>query len=108
MEKMLYSIGEVAEMFNVNVSKIRYWENEFDILNPKRNKKGNRLFTPTDIKHFHLIYYLVEERGMTLDGVKKKIKENKEDTENNFEIVLKLKSIRKQLIDIRNNMDTNK
>ncbi len=106
MEKMFYSIGEVADMFNVNISKIRYWENEFDILKPKRNKKGNRLFTPSDIKHFHLIYHLVEERGMTLDGAKKKIRENKEDTEYNFEIVLKLKNIKQLLSEIRDNIAT--
>ncbi len=105
MEKMFYTIGEVAEMFQVNVSKIRYWENEFDIIKAKRNKKGNRLFTPEDIKNFKLIFHLVEERGMTLEGVKRKIKENKEDTNNYFEVILKLKKIKQQLIDIRDNID---
>ncbi len=105
MEKMFYPIGEVAKMFHVNVSKIRYWEKEFDILKPKRNKKGNRLFTPEDIKHLHLIFHLVEERGLTLEGAKKKIKENKEDTMNNFEIVLKLKKIKEELLAIKANME---
>lgn len=94
VEKLYYSIGEVAKMFNVNTSLIRYWEKEFDIIKPHKNKKGNRLFTPEDINNFHIIYHLVKERGMTLAGAKKKLKENKEDTEHNFEVIKKLKDIR--------------
>ncbi|MCK5170665.1 MAG: MerR family transcriptional regulator, partial [Bacteroidales bacterium] len=87
VEKLYYSIGEVAEMFNVNPSLIRYWEKEFDIIKPKKNKKGNRFFTIEDIEHFHIIYYLVKELGLTLKGAQKKLKENKEGTMNNFEAV---------------------
>jgi len=103
-EKLYYTIGEVAEMFNVNVSLIRYWEGQFDVLKPKKNKKGNRLFTPKDIDNLHLIYHLVKERKLTLEGAKLKLKENKEDTLQNFEVIKKLKTIREQLIDIRDSI----
>ena len=71
-EKIYYSIGEVANMFNVKTSLIRFWENEFDIIKPHKNKKGNRLFTKQDIDNFHIIYHFVKERGLTLKGAKKK------------------------------------
>ncbi|MBA7532292.1 hypothetical protein ES705_24518 [subsurface metagenome] len=101
VEKLYYSIGEVASMFNVNASLIRYWEKEFDILQPTKNKKGNRLFTSKDIDNIFIIYHLVKERGMTLKGVKKKLKENKEDTINNVEVVKYLQNIKNLLIAIR-------
>ena len=100
VEKLYYSIGEVAKMFNVNTSLIRFWEKEFDIIKPKKNKKGNRLFTQQDIDNFHIIYHLVKEKGMTLKGAKKKMKENKEDTEHNFEIIRSLEQIREMLTDL--------
>lgn len=103
-EKLFYSIGEVASMFDVNTSLIRYWETEFDIIKPKKNKKGNRLFTAKDIENFHLIWHLVKERGMTLNGAKKKLKENRNETENNFELIIKLKEIRSVLNEIRNEL----
>ena len=101
IEKLYYSIGEVAEMFNVNTSLIRYWEKEFDVIRPKKNKKGNRFFTKDDIQNFHLIYHLVKERGMTLNGARMKIKENREDAENNLVVVSRLQDIRELLLDIR-------
>jgi DNA-binding transcriptional MerR regulator len=101
IEKLYYSIGEVAKIFDVNTSLIRFWEKEFDIIKPHKNKKGNRLFTQKDIDNFHLIYHLVKERGMTLKGAQKKLKENKEGTENNFEVVKRLKEIRQVLVDIK-------
>jgi len=104
IEKLYYSIGEVSEMFNVNTSLIRYWEKEFTIINPKKNKKGNRLFTQTDVDNFHLIYHLVKERGMTLAGAKHKLKENKEDTLNNFEVIQSLKEIKQMLLDIKEHL----
>jgi DNA-binding transcriptional MerR regulator len=104
VEKLYYSIGEVADMFDVNTSLIRYWENEFDVLKPKKNKKGNRLFTQKDIENLHLIYHLVKEKGMTLKGAQKKLKENKQDTINDFEIVKALKSVKQLLIEIRDNL----
>jgi len=104
IEKVYYSIGEVAEMFGVNTSLIRFWEKEFDIIKPKKNKKGNRLFTKQDIDNFHIIFHLVKERGMTLKGAQKKLKENKEDTINNFEVIKTLKNIRDMLVEIRDNL----
>lgn len=88
-------------MFKVNTSLIRYWEKEFDIIKPHKNKKGNRLFTPQDVNNFHIIYHLVKERGMTLAGAKKKLKENKEDAEHNFEVVKKLKDIKQLLEELK-------
>ena len=101
IEKLYYTIGEVAKMFNVNTSLIRFWEKEFDIIKPHKNKKGNRLFTPQDVENFHLIYHLVKEKGMTLKGANKKLKENKEDTLENFEIVKRLQDIRATLLEIK-------
>ncbi len=104
IKKLYYTIGEVSNIFNVNASLIRYWEKEFQIIKPKKNKKGNRLFTQKDIDNFHLIYHLVKERGMTLKGAKMKLKENKDDTLNNFEVVKTLKNIRKMLVDIKDSL----
>jgi len=101
IEKLFYTIGEVADMFNVNTSLIRFWENEFDIIKPTRNKKGNRLFTKQDVENFYIIYHLVKERGLTLDGAKKKMKENKDDTINNFEIIKSLQNIKELLLEVR-------
>lgn len=80
-ERLYYSIGEIAEMFKVNTSLIRFWENEFEILQPKKNKKGNRLFTPEDLNNLKIIFHLVKERGYTLEGAKKKLAGNKNDIE---------------------------
>lgn len=104
IEKVYFSISEVADMFKVNASLIRFWEKEFEIIKPFKNKKGNRLFTKKDIENFHLIYHLVKERGMTLAGAKKKIRENKEDVDNNFEVVSKLKEIKALLTEVRDMM----
>jgi DNA-binding transcriptional MerR regulator len=101
VEKLYYTIGEVARMFDVNTSLIRFWEKEFEIIKPKKNKKGNRLFTQMDIDNFHIIFHLVKENGMTLKGAKKKMKENKDDTEHNFEIVKSLESIKEMLLEVK-------
>ena len=106
VEKLYYSIGEVAEMFDVNTSLIRFWEKEFDVIKPHKNKKGNRMFTPKDIENFDLIYHLVKEKGMTLKGAQKKLKENRDDTIHDFEVVSKLKEIRGLLIEVRDNIDS--
>ncbi|MEE2953651.1 MAG: MerR family transcriptional regulator [Bacteroidota bacterium] len=100
-EKLFYSIGEVAKIFDVNISLIRFWEKEFAILKPKKNKKGNRLFTKKDLDNLRVIYHLVKERGFTLSGAKKKIRENKEDSIDNIKIVSYLKDIREFLVDLR-------
>lgn len=103
-DKLYYTISEVADMFDVNTSLIRYWEKEFTIIKPKKNKKGNRLFTEKDIENFRIIYHLVKERGMTLKGAKRKLKENKDDTLNNFEVVKSLQDIKDMLLEIRDNL----
>ena len=102
--KVYYSIGEVANMFDVNASLIRFWEKEFDIIKPHKNKKGNRQFTKSDVDNFHLIYHLVKERGMTLKGAQLQLKDIKEETELRFEIIKKLKSIKEELISIKDNL----
>jgi DNA-binding transcriptional MerR regulator len=104
VEKLYYSIGEVAEMLEVPVSTVRFWENEFDILKPMKNKKGNRLFTPADIKNLRIIHHLVKEEGMTLAGVKKKLSEKWEEADYKFEINESLQKIKSILTDIRDNI----
>lgn len=103
-EKRYYAIGEVAKAFNVNTSLIRFWEKEFDILKPKKNAKGNRKFTPEDIKNLKFIYHLVKERGFTLEGAKTHLKEEKKKTLTNFEIISKLEGIKAQLIKLKNEL----
>ncbi|NQX77583.1 MerR family transcriptional regulator [Gilvibacter sp.] len=103
-EKRYYGIGEVAKAFGVNTSLIRFWEKEFDIIQPKKNAKGNRKFTPEDIKNLELIYHLVKERGFTLDGAKTHLKEHKRKTLDNFEIIRKLEGIKAELLKIKENL----
>lgn len=100
-EKRYYGIGEVARAFDVNTSLIRFWEKEFDALKPKKNAKGNRKFTPEDIKNLKLIYHLVKERGFTLEGAKTHLKESKQKTLDNFDIIDKLQRVRAELIKIK-------
>lgn len=100
-EKRYYSIGEVAAAFKVNTSLIRFWEKEFDVLHPKKNAKGNRMFTSDDISNLELIYYLVKERGFTLEGAKTHLKENKKQTLANFDIIRKLEFIKNELKKIK-------
>lgn len=99
--KLFYAIGEVAKMFNVNTSLIRFWEKEFDIIQPKKNKKGNRLFTQEDVDNFYIIFHLVKERGFTLQGAKTKLKQNKSETIENIEMVKALTKVRNFLIDLK-------
>jgi DNA-binding transcriptional MerR regulator len=103
-EKRYYAIGEVAKAFGVNTSLIRFWEKEFDIIKPKKNAKGNRKFTPEDIKNLKFIYHLVKERGFTLEGAKTHLKEEKKKTLDNFEIISKLEGIKNQLVKIKNHL----
>ncbi|MEM6864993.1 MAG: MerR family transcriptional regulator [Bacteroidota bacterium] len=100
-EKRYYGIGEVAKAFGVNTSLIRFWEKEFDVLQPKKNAKGNRKFTPQDIKNLQLIYYLVKERGFTLEGAKTHLKEEKQKTLTRFELIQKLQKVRAELLKIK-------
>jgi len=104
IEKVYYSIGEVAELFEVNTSLIRFWEKEFEILRPLKNKKGNRLFTRKDLDNLRIIYHLVKERGFTLQGARDKIKENKEDVLKKVETIDSLNRIRGFLLEIKEQM----
>lgn len=100
-DKRYYSMGEIAKAFDVNQSLIRFWDKEFDILKPKKNAKGNRMFTPEDVKNLQLIYHLVKERGFTLEGAKVHLKEGQKKTLDKFEIIRKLESVKTQLINIK-------
>ena len=97
-------MGEIATAFDVNQSLIRFWDKEFDILKPKKNAKGNRMFTPEDVKNLQLIYHLVKERGFTLEGAKVHLKEGQQKTLDKFEIIRKLESIKTQLLNIKNEL----
>lgn len=100
VEKLYYSIGEVSKMLNVPVSTVRFWENEFDILKPSKNKKGNRLFTQEDVKNLKIIYHLVKEQGMTLAGARKNLSENREEADFKYEINESLQNIKTILLEI--------
>lgn len=103
-DKRYYKIGEVAKAFSVNTSLIRFWENEFDVLKPKKNNKGNRLFTQDDLKNLKLIYFLVKEKGFTLEGAKNKLKESPEKITSNHNIIMRLEEIKNELIQIKNQL----
>jgi len=100
IEKLYYSITEVSKMFNVNSSLIRFWEKEFKEINPKKNKKGNRLFTKEDIETIRLIHHLVKEKRMTLEGARKNLK-NKKKIVDNLEIVKSLDNVKEKLLAIK-------
>lgn len=118
LTKLYYTIGEVADMFSVNTSLIRFWEKEFNLIQPKKSKKGNRMFTPKDIENFNKIYHLVKTNGYTLEGAKKALKSKqtatdpKESTnsnqqltetlEVNHSLVQKLEEIKQKLIRLKN------
>jgi len=104
MQKLYFTIGEVAGMFNVNASLIRFWEKEFDCIKPKKNKKGNRLFTSHDIENIRLIYHLVKEKGYTLQGAKEEIKLNRKEVENRLFLINTLQRNRELLISIRDKL----
>jgi DNA-binding transcriptional MerR regulator len=103
-DKRYYSIGEVAKAFGVNASLIRFWDSEFDILKPKKNAKGNRMFTPEDVKTLQLIFHLVKERGFTLEGAKTHLKEGQKKTLDKYDIINKLEAIKAQLLSIKNEL----
>lgn len=104
IEKLYYSIGEVSEMLGVPVSTVRFWENEFEVLKPMKNKKGNRMFTSRDIRNLKIIHRLLKEEGMTLQGAKKKIAGRWEDAEYKYEITESLQKIKELLIDLRDSI----
>ena len=105
-DKLFYSMGEVAEMFDVNTSLIRHWESQFSILRPKRNKKGNRLFSPEDVENLKMIYHLVKERGMTLEGAKKALRKapSESGVDRDAELMERLQRIRALLVEVREDL----
>ena len=104
--KLYYSISEVAKMFDVNESLLRFWEKEFPIIKPKKNAKGSRQYRKEDIENIRLIYHLVKEKGMTLLGARQKLKDNKEDTIQAIEIIDRLKEILEELLKMKKELDT--
>jgi len=106
LDKLYYSIGEVAKMFDANPSQIRYWEKEFPSIKPKKNNKGNRQFTKKDIETIKKIHFLVKDRGMTLDGAKKHLKSHtQEDGVSNFEVIKILQNMKKMVLEIKESLD---
>ena len=105
-DKLFYSMGEVAERFDVNTSLIRHWESQFSILRPKRNKKGNRLFSPEDVENLKMIYHLVKERGMTLEGAKKALRKapSESGVDRDAELMERLQRIRALLVEVREDL----
>lgn len=105
-EKLLYSMGEVSELFDVKPSLLRYWEEQFPTLKPKRNKKGNRLYSPQDVEQLKTIYHLVKERGMTIDGAKKALREQRKEgtVARNAQLMERLQRIRSLLVEVREDL----
>jgi DNA-binding transcriptional MerR regulator len=100
-DKLYYSISEVADMFSVNTSLIRFWEKEFSNIKPHKNKKGNRFFTKEAIEEIKLVYHLVKEKGMTLKGAQQKIKQNRGESMQETEAITRLREIRQLLLEIK-------
>ena len=107
MAKLLYSMGEVTEMFDVNASLIRYWESKFDCIKPHKNKKGNRMFTPSDVENLKLIYYLVKEKGMTLEGANMAMKRRGKSVQRDVSILERLQHIRAMLMEVKESLGDN-
>lgn len=105
-QKLYYSIGEVAEMFDLKDSTLRFWEKEFNIINPRKNEKGTRFYKEEDIAAVRVIYYLLKEQKLTLAGAKKKLKENKEGIIKKVEVVNRLQQIKKELLDLKQAFDS--
>lgn len=103
-DKRYYRIGEVAKAFNVNASLIRFWDKEFDAIKPKKNNKGNRLFTQEDINSLQMIYHLVKEKGFTLEGARKKLKSKPEKIKDDHSIISRLEAIKAELNLIKNQL----
>lgn len=101
ISKLYYTMGEVTAMFEVNASQIRFYEREFDILQPKKNKKGNRLFSPEDVDNLKVIFHLVKEKGFTLQGAKEHLKLNKSDVKENQKIIHSLERLKQFLLEVK-------
>lgn len=103
-KRIYYTIGDVAEYFGVNESTLRYWEDEFDIITPRRSSRGVRFYNQEDIDNVRLVYYLLKEKGLTLAGAKKQLKENRSGVILSNEIISRLKSVREELCGIRDEL----
>ena len=106
LDKLYYTIGEVAEMFDVSRSLLRYWENEFSFLTPRKNRKGDRLFTKENIQQVQIIYNLVKERGFTLEGAKQELRKEKNTLGDQFDLIDRLKVILSKLKDLDNKLSS--
>lgn len=104
ISKMYYTMGEVAILFDVNQSLIRFYEKEFDILQPKKNKKGNRYFTPEDIENLKIIFHLIRDKGYTLNGAKEYLKNNMADTRDSQRVIESLENLKKFLLEVRDQL----
>jgi DNA-binding transcriptional MerR regulator len=103
-QKQYYAISQVAKWFNVNTSLLRYWENEFDVLKPRKNRKGDRLFRPEDIKNLQVIYYLLRQRKFSIEGAKKYLKENKKSADTNIQLIQSLTKVKGFLLELKANL----
>jgi len=104
INKMYYTMGEVSAMFDVNQSLIRFYEKEFDVLQPKKNKKGNRYFTPEDIENLKIIFHLIKDKGYTLNGAKEHLKTNSVDTKDTHKVISSLENLKKFLLEVRDQL----
>jgi DNA-binding transcriptional MerR regulator len=104
ISKMYYTMGEVSAMFDVNQSLIRYYEKEFDILQPKKNKKGNRYFTPEDVENLKIIFHLIRDKGYTLAGAKEHLKKNGDNTRETQSVLSTLEDLKKFLLEVRDQL----
>ena len=104
IEKLYYSIGEVAELLNVNTSLVRFWEKEFDIIHPKKNKKGNRMFSKEDVQNLKLIYHLVKEKGYTLQGAQTSLKNSRKGVLEDMDAIERLEKVKAFLLDIKDRL----
>ncbi|SEN51850.1 DNA-binding transcriptional regulator, MerR family [bacterium A37T11] len=104
INKLYYTMGEVTTMFDVNASQIRFYEHEFDILQPKKNKKGNRLFSPDDVANLKIIFNLVKDKGYTLQGAREYLKSNKNQAQENQRVIDSLENLKQFLIEVRDSL----
>jgi DNA-binding transcriptional MerR regulator len=101
ISKLYYTMGEVSAMFDVNASLIRFYEKEFEVLQPKKNKKGNRLFTPEDIENLKIIFHLIKDKGYTLNGAKDHLKQNMHDVKDSQRVIASLENLKKFLLEVK-------
>ncbi|MCH8547183.1 MAG: MerR family transcriptional regulator [Cryomorphaceae bacterium] len=103
-DKLYFSIGEVADMFGINTSNLRYWEKEFNFINPRKNRKGNRVYNKQDIESIRLLYHLTKEKGYTIEGARKVLDAQRQKVETTADISARLRRIRQELIDLRDRL----